>query len=101
MLSPIFESILNDSRYERYDAINHVLILSTINYEVKVTSEYMKLDKVEYNMNLIDPHHGIPLHRETIAVIYYKAFLESDEHETFGVTKDDVNAVLNYYRSLG
>lgn len=101
MLNPIFESILNDERYERYDGINEVLILSTIDYEVKVTKEYMKLDKVQYNMNLVNPHHGIPLHRETVAVIYYETFLASDDEETFGITKDDVNAVLSYYRSLG
>lgn len=101
MLNPIFESILNDERYERYDGINEVLILSTVDYEIKVTQEFMKLDKVQYNMNLVDPHHGIPLHRETVAVIYYKDFLESDSDETFGITKKDVNAILSYYRSLG
>lgn len=101
MLNPIFESILNDERYERYDGINEVLILSTVEYELKVTKEYIKLDKVQYNMNLADPYHGIPLHRETVVVIWYKQFLAGTENETFGVTKDDVNAVLSYYRSLG
>jgi hypothetical protein len=105
MLSPIFESLLDPklshARYERYDGINEVLIISTEEHEVRVTNEYIRLDSVEYNMNLVNPFNGIPIHRETIAFIDYKMFLLGSGDNVFGVTKDDVNALLTYFRSLG
>lgn len=100
MLSTIFEALLGTDRYERYDGINNVLVISTTDYEVKVTPTYMKLDKVQFNMNLVNPHHGIPFNRETVASIDYHVFLEGDKDEVFGITKDDVNSILNHYRSL-
>jgi hypothetical protein len=100
MLNSIFEALLGTDRYERYDGINNVLIISTIDYEVKVTPTYMKLDKVQYNMNLVNPHHGIPFNRETIASIDYNVFLDGENDEVFGISKNDVNAILNHYRSL-
>jgi hypothetical protein len=100
MLSSIFESLLGSDRYERYDGINNILVISTTEYEVKVTSTYIKLDKVQFNMNLVDPHHGIPFNRELVASIDYHTFLEGDKDEVFGITKDDVNAILNHYRSV-
>lgn len=100
MLNTIFENMLNEERYERYDGINNILTISTSNYEIKITPTYMKLDKVQYNMNLVNPHHGIPFNRETIVSIDYKTFIDGDKDEVFGITKDDVNAVLTYYRGL-
>lgn len=105
MLNPIFESLLDPAlsheRYERYDGVNEVLVISTEEYEIRVTNDYIKLDNVEYNMNLVNPFNGVPVHRETIAFIDYKMFLAGDNDNVFGVTKDDVNAILTYFRSLG
>lgn len=100
MLNSIFEALLSTECYERYDGVNNVLIISTSEYEVKVTQTYIKLDKVQYNMNLVNPYHGIPFNRETIVSIDYHTFLAGDKNEVFGITKDDVNALLTHYRSL-
>jgi len=104
MLSPIFESLLNGeyySKYERYDGVNEILTISSIDHELKITRDYMKLDAVQYSMHLFNPHHGVPIHRENIVMIDYKQFLASDADEVFGITKEDVQTVLDYYRSLG
>lgn len=100
MLSPIFEILLGTDRYERYDGIKNVLVISTTEYEITVTPTNMNLDKVQFNMNLVNPYHGIPFNREMIASINYNVFLEGDIDEVFGITKDDVNAILSHYRSL-
>lgn len=103
-MSPLFESLLNGdhhTRYERYDGVNEILTISTIDHELKVTNEYMQLDAVQYSMQLANPHHGVPIHRELIVVIDYKHFLLSDVAEVFGITTADVQAALDYYRSLG
>lgn len=100
MLNKIFEELLSTERYERYDGVNNVLVISTFEYEIRVTETTIKLDKVQFNMNLVNPHHGIPLNRETIIVIDYNTFLNGDAAEVFGVTKDDINAVLEHYRSI-
>lgn len=104
MLSPIFESLFNNesyNRYERYDGINQILTISSTDHEIQVTPEMMKLDSVEYSMQLMYPHHGIPINRTNVFMIDYNIFLDSDANDVFGITKEDIQTVLDYYRSLG
>lgn len=101
MLHPIFESFFESTnRYERYDGINEVLIISNEFYEIKVTNTYIKLDEVQYNMNVVNPYYGIPISRETKVFIEYKTFLSGDKNEVFGITKEQVQIILDYYRSF-
>ena len=69
MLSPIFEALMGDDRYERFDGVTNVLTISTIDYEIRVSSNQIRLDKVQFNMNLVNPHHGIPYSREAVDLI--------------------------------
>ncbi|QXO12064.1 hypothetical protein pEaSNUABM44_00368 [Erwinia phage pEa_SNUABM_44] len=104
MLSPIFEIMLNPehshSRFERYDGVRNKLIISTSTHELEVTLDYIKLDLVHYNMNVINPFHGIPIHRELVVMIDYEIFLMSNSAEVFGITRDDIVEVLSYYRKF-
>lgn len=105
MMSSVFKDLLDPAlkhqRYERYDGINEVLIISNNNYELKITSVSMKLDSVVYAESTADKYHSIPVYRKNIALINHQVFVASGVDEINGVTDSDVKAALEHYRKFG
>ncbi len=101
MLKKFIDKFSTTGLYERYDGINEVLTVSTTELEMQITRDVIKVDAVQYNTKLIDPYYSVPLSRENIITVQYNDFLSQDEDDIFGITKSDVNAVLEYYRSKG
>lgn len=98
----IFKEFLvpDPQKYERYNASTDTLTISTNEYELTVTSENIILDKVQFNNSVLNPAFGIPLYRENVMRIEYVIFMNSNSDEVFGVTKNDVIEVLNYFEAL-